>query len=133
MKLILPWPESVNSYWQSRAINVKGKWMSTVYVSARGKAFQQNVAKAVTDQIGQHQPINGRLGVLMTFHQPNARACDISNFVKSTEDALTKAGVWLDDSQIDREFLIRGPIDRKNPRVEVEIRVLRSPERTLLS
>lgn len=133
MKLTLPWPESVNSYWQSRAIKVHGKWMSTVYVSAAGKSFQKNVASAVADQLGQHQPLEGRLGYIFEFHQPNARKCDISNYVKSTEDALTKAGVWLDDSQVDRGLLVRGDIDRKNPRVEVTITVLRSAERTLLS
>ena len=119
--LTLPWPESVNEYWKMRAIKVNGRHMATVYVSARGKAFQANVAKAVAEQLGQHQPLEGRLAVRMNFYQPNARKCDISNFVKSTEDALTKAGVWVDDSQIDRETLIRCEISQDNPRVEVSV------------
>jgi Holliday junction resolvase RusA-like endonuclease len=73
------------------------------------------------EQLGQHLPIQGRLSVTMSFYAPNARKYDISNFVKTTEDALTKARVWVDDEQIDEEHLYRWPIDRVDPRVEVEI------------
>jgi crossover junction endodeoxyribonuclease RusA len=133
ISLVLPWPVSINAYWASRVIQVKGKAMSTTYVTAKGVQFQRDVKAAVTAQIGQHKPLDGRLSVAMKFHQPNARACDISNFVKTTEDALTKAEVWIDDSQIDHEVLHRGEIDRKNPRVEVTIGVIREKERTLLT
>jgi len=96
--------------------------MATTYVSAAGVKFQKDVMAAVMDQLGQHLPIQGRLSVTMRFYAPNARKYDISNFVKTTEDALTKARVWVDDEQIDEERLYRGQIDRVTPRVEVEIK-----------
>jgi len=95
--------------------------MATTYVSAAGVKFQKSVMAAVIKQISQHSPLHGRLCVSMLFHGPSARKYDISNFVKTTEDALTKARVWVDDEQIDEEHLYRGPIDRVDPRVEIEI------------
>ena len=95
--------------------------MATTYVSAAGVKFQKSVIAAVIKQLGQHSPLQGRLCVTMRFYAPNARKYDISNFVKTTEDALTKASVWGDDEQIDEEHLYRGPIDRVDPRVEIEI------------
>ena len=121
IRLVLPWPISINAYWKSRVIKVNGKSMSSTYVTAAGVKFQKNVLAAVIEQIGQHSPLQGRLEVTMRFHQPTARKCDISNYVKTTEDALTKASVWVDDEQIDEEHLYRMPIDRVNPRVEVYI------------
>jgi crossover junction endodeoxyribonuclease RusA len=121
IRLSLPWPISINAYWKSRVIKVNGTPMASTYVTERGKQFQKNVLAAVIDQLGQHSPLHGRLCVVMRFYQPTARKCDISNHVKTTEDALTKAGVWVDDEQIDEEHLYRRPIDRVNPRVEVDI------------
>ena len=121
IKLTLPWPVSINAYWKSRVINVKGAAMATTYVTAAGVKFQNDVMAAVIEQLGQHSPLQGRLCVSMLFHGPSARKYDISNFVKTTEDALTKAGVWVDDEQVDALFLFRKPIDRQDPRVEIHI------------
>ena len=121
IRLVLPWPVSINAYWKSRVIKIKGAAMSSTYVSAAGVRFQKNVLGAVIEQLGQHSPLHGRLCVTMRFYQPTARKCDISNYVKTTEDALTKARVWVDDEQIDEEHLYRGPIDRVKPRVEIQI------------
>lgn len=131
--LTLPFPVSINAYWSSRIIPKKPKPIVSTYVTAKGVQFQKDVQAAVVGQLGQHKPLEGRLAVTMKFHQPNARSCDISNFVKTTEDALTKAGVWLDDSQIDDEHLVRGPISRDKPRVEVTISVLKEAERGLFA
>ena len=133
ISLILPFPVSINAYWASRVIKVKGRSMATVYVSSEGKQFQKAVADAVAEQLKGHEPLEGRLSVTLKFYQPNARVCDISNYVKTTEDAMTRACVWIDDSQIDRELLIRGPISRDRPRVEVSVSVLRNRERVLFT
>jgi Holliday junction resolvase RusA-like endonuclease len=95
--------------------------MATTYVSAAGVKFQKAVLAAVIEQLGQHSPLQGRLCVSMLFYGPSARKYDISNFVKTTEDALTKASVWVDDEQVDVLFLWRKPIDRQHPRVEIQI------------
>lgn len=44
----------------------------------------------------------------MVIHQPTARRCDIDNFTKGLWDALTDAGVWEDDSQVDELIIRRG-------------------------
>jgi Holliday junction resolvase RusA-like endonuclease len=121
IRLVLPWPISINAYWKSRVIKIKGAAMASTYVTAAGVKFQKNVLAAVIEQLGQHSPLHGRLCVTMRFYSPNARKYDISNFVKTTEDALTKARVWVDDEQIDEGHIYRGQIDRVKPRVEVEI------------
>ena len=122
IRLVLPWPISINAYWKSRILTMCGPAPKcSTYVTAAGVKFQKEVFAAVTEQLGQHSPLRGRLNVSMKFYQPTARKCDISNYVKTTEDALTKAGVWLDDEQIDEEHIYRMPIDRVNPRAEVEI------------
>jgi crossover junction endodeoxyribonuclease RusA len=37
----------------------------------------------------------------------------LDNYMKSLLDALTKIGVWEDDSQIDRLTIARGPLQNK--------------------
>ena len=122
IRLSLPWPISINAYWKSRILTRCGAPpIVSTYVTAAGVKFQKQVLAAVIEQLGQHSPLHGRLKVSMRFYQPSARKCDISNYVKTTEDALTKARVWIDDEQIDEEHIYRMQIDRVNPRVEVDI------------
>lgn len=122
IRLSLPWPISINAYWKSRILTrCSAPPIVSTYVTAAGVKFQKEVLAAVIEQLGQHSPLHGRLKVSMRFYQPSARKCDISNYVKTTEDALTKARVWIDDEQIDEEHIYRMQIDRVNPRVEVDI------------
>lgn len=46
--------------------------------------------------------IPGRLSVLIRCYPPDRRARDLDNLGKTLLDSLTKAGLWKDDSQIDR-------------------------------
>jgi crossover junction endodeoxyribonuclease RusA len=50
------------------------------------------------------------LECVMEIYPPDRRKRDMDNVCKVVSDALTKAGVWSDDFQIDRLVLIR-----KNP------------------
>ena len=130
IRLILPWPISINAYWKSRILERCGAPpIVSTYVTAAGVKFQKQVFAAVIEQLGKHSPLHGRLCVVMRFYQPSARKCDISNYIKTTEDALTKAWVWIDDEQIDEEHIYRMPIDRMNPRAEVDIREIGTEER----
>lgn len=53
------------------------------------------------------EPLAGRLEMRVTLFYANRRRTDTSNRLKSLEDALTHAGAYLDDSQIDRHIVER--------------------------
>jgi crossover junction endodeoxyribonuclease RusA len=49
-----------------------------------------------------HAPLLGHLVVTLTAFPPDKRRRDLDNLPKVVLDSLTKAGVWKDDSQIQR-------------------------------
>lgn len=93
----------MNRYW--RSIVIKGR--VRVLVSRDGQEFQRLVAESVIRQ-GAQAALSGRIGLWIEARPPDRRMRDLDNLLKSTLDALTKAGVWLDDSQVDRIELVRG-------------------------
>lgn len=52
--------------------------------------------------------LSGRLAVDLELCPPTRRSFDIDNLTKGVFDGLTAAGVWLDDSQVDRLTVVRG-------------------------
>lgn len=101
LELTLPWPPTVNTYYR----NVQGKTL----ISETGRKYRAAVADQVLIQRGA-KLFAGRLAVAITAHVPDKRRRDLDNLFKSTLDALTHAGVWLDDQQIDSLSIERGPI-----------------------
>lgn len=107
VSLVLPFPVSTNRYWRSPG---NGR----VLVSKVGLRFAARVAEAVSSQLPGHRPISGRLAFTAVLCAPgDGRRRDLDNFGgKSLLDSLTKARLWLDDSQIDDLRIVRGePID----------------------
>lgn len=101
--LVLPWPPSINHYWKHRVIGRRAH----VYLSKEGVAFKSLVNAAVL----QARPIKqftGRIGVSIVLNPPTLRKFDIDNRVKATLDALTGAGIWVDDEQVDDLHIVRG-------------------------
>lgn len=109
--LTLPWPPSVNGYWRS--------YQGRNILSKAGRAYQQAGAAALA---GQQVPQLGtaRVQVTLTLYPPDRRRRDVDNYIKAPLDLLTTAGVWDDDSQIDRLTIERGPVVRGG-RVDVEV------------
>lgn len=101
-ELTLPYPPSVNSYWRSARI---GKGVK-VYISDKGQQFRTAVHIAVL-QARANKKMAGRLAVDVQLHPADKRKRDIDNCLKSLLDALAHAGVYLDDSQIDRLTVTR--------------------------
>lgn len=104
LKLTLPFPPSINHYWRHTAINRKPR----VYLSAEGLAYRATVAALLANAMP--TPLVGRIKVVMRMYAPNKRRYDIDNRVKAVLDALTHAGLWADDEQVDDLHLIRGDV-----------------------
>lgn len=96
----LPFPPSVNTYW--RSIVIRGA--VRVLISKKGREYR----KAVAGVIGpRKKPTDKRLKVRITVNPPDRRKRDLDNMPKAILDALTHAGVWEDDSQIDELTIMR--------------------------
>lgn len=99
--LTLPWPPTVNTYYRT----FKGRML----ISEKGRQYRAAVADQVLIQRGA-KGFTGRISLSIVAHVPDRRRRDLDNLLKSLGDSLTHAGVWVDDEQIDRLCIERGPI-----------------------
>lgn len=105
MKLILPFPPSVNTYWRNTR---KG-----VLISASGRCFRSNAFAAVLQQLKRRpQPITVNVQVTVLLFPPDKRQRDLDNYLKALFDSLTHAGIWGDDRQIKRFTVEWGPVTK---------------------
>lgn len=99
-------------------------------IGARGKCRYMTAAYkdflwAVAEEWARRRPpiwdASERFKIAVKLHFATRRKCDIDNRIKPLLDALTRAGVWYDDAQVDAIFVRRGGVDKDNPRAEVEV------------
>ncbi len=102
IELFLPYPPSVNHYWR----NVNGRTI----ISKAGREYRQAVKESTTGLIG--KALEKRLSIDIYAFMPDKRKRDLDNLPKAIFDSLTHAGLWLDDSQIDRFSVHRMPVIR---------------------
>lgn len=102
IELILPWSPTVNSYY------VKTK--THMYLSPKGKNFREDVVEALFQQAPDACLGEDKLFVEVVLFPPDRRRRDLDNHMKALLDALTHAGLWEDDSQIDQLHIYRGEI-----------------------
>jgi crossover junction endodeoxyribonuclease RusA len=102
----LPWPPSTNRIW--RNVSVAGK--PRTLLSQEGRVYRKAAADVCVVAKLAGKKISVRLALRLVVQAPDRRARDLDNMVKAVQDALTHAGVWLDDSQIDRLLVERGPV-----------------------
>jgi crossover junction endodeoxyribonuclease RusA len=107
--LTLPYPPSANRYWRT----VSGR----ILISREGRRYREIVCGLVRRGC----VLRGRLCVTVQAHQPDLRRRDLDNLGQAVLDALEAAEVYDDDSQIDDLRFVRAGVDRKNPRVVVEV------------
>lgn len=89
-ELVLPWPPSINHYWR----HARGRH----YISNEGEAYRSGVKRRFQgDRFGE-----ARVSVEIIAHPPDRRRRDLDNVLKALLDSLAHAGVYADDSQIDR-------------------------------
>lgn len=80
---------------------------------------------------GHYLPLTGRLKVTFVLVPPTAHRRDLDNHLKAAQDALTHAGFWRDDGQVDDLRIVRGAPDQALPRLEVTVTVLHEMQRDL--
>ena len=94
IRLTLAYPPSVNTIWRRVG--------SRTLLSAEGRAYRQTVADAVMlAGVRRGFTSDQRLRVTLLACPPDRRRRDLDNLPKALFDALTHAGVWADDSQVD--------------------------------
>ena len=95
MLIRLPYPPSMNTYLRHLP---NGKTL----LSERGRAYHSIVWETINRSFPGHAPLLGSLVVTLTAFPPDKRRRDLDNLPKVVLDSLTKAGIWRDDSQIQR-------------------------------
>jgi crossover junction endodeoxyribonuclease RusA len=91
MELILPFPPSVNTYWR----NFNGRML----ISKKGREYRKAVADQVLIQKGAKH-YQGKVKMTIEAWRPDERKRDLDNLLKAPLDALTHAGVYVDDQLI---------------------------------
>ena len=91
MELILPFPPSVNTYWR----NFNGRML----ISKKGREYRKAVADQVLIQKGAKH-YQGKVKMTIEAWRPDERKRDLDNLLKAPLDALTHAGVYMDDQLI---------------------------------
>lgn len=119
IRIELPFPPSTNAYWRHVAM---GRGVR-VLISERGRKYRDQVVASCCSVHVTGLNLGGRLRVTVTLHAPDRRRRDLDNYNKGLLDALTEAGVWGDDSQIDDLRNVRGQVV-KGGKVVVEIEEL---------
>lgn len=90
MEVILPYPPSANRMYRFP------KKLGYPLLSKEGREYYKEIKSLVVWNDHIRGPAQVWLGITM----PDRRKRDIDNVVKPILDALTKAGIWKDDSQV---------------------------------
>lgn len=80
--------------------------MGRHYLTEQARRYYEMVVDIVRQQ-GMCLGLEGALAVECDIYPPDRRRRDLDNAWKVLSDACTKAGVWIDDTQINRLVLER--------------------------
>lgn len=94
----LPMPPTINTAYGRRR-------SGAMFVKQAGVDFRKNVAEIVA--AAGHPKLTGRVSLFVAVHPATRAKQDLDNRSKTLQDALTHAGVWLDDEQIDDLHVVR--------------------------
>lgn len=112
VRLELPEPLSLNSAYRT--------YQGRVLVSREGREYKKAVSWIV--RLSRHSfGDKVRLKLEMTVHKSSRRRADLDNCCKLVQDSLADGGLYHDDSQIDELHVIRGEVDKDNPRAVVVV------------
>lgn len=115
MELTLPYPPSVNTYWRHPTT---GKLAGRHLISEKGRQYRAEVCRSVRNAA---KALSCRLSVTIECFPPDRRRRDLDNVAKGLLDALSHAGVWHDDEQIDDLRIVRREVTKGGAvRVRIE-------------
>ena len=100
---LLPWPPTVNHYWRRVMINGKPRTL----ISKAGREYRKSAVSLLRLIALSGAVREGRLAVHIDAFPPDRRARDLDNLPKAVLDAITHAGVWGDDGQVDDLRIVR--------------------------
>lgn len=117
IKLILPFPPSINGLFANSKHNAKQRFKSQKYKQWLSICPDLSTFKA---------PEPCTISYVMYF--PDDRPRDGQNYMKATLDFMVSQSVLTDDNRkiVKGEQWIDGGIDRGNPRIEITIREFRN-------
>ena len=123
VELVLPWPPSINSYWNHVTGKTKtGKKFSSRTISQRGKLFQMQTYASIHSLGLTGLKIPFSLQVAIELRPPTRRKYDVDNFSKCLFDTFTKkCKLWTDDSVVEVLTVRKGPLDKGRGRALVSI------------
>lgn len=90
------WPPSMNCYWRS----FKGRNILSKEAREYRKLVIEQIRSARARKAVPRDKIAVPVSVDLELWPPDRRRRDLDNYQKGLFDALTKAGVWQDDSQV---------------------------------
>ena len=111
----MPWAPSVNSCWMHTRHGVK--------LSPRGRKYRTDALVRMNELGLSSELIGGNVSVSVVLNPPTMRRYDVDNFTKSLFDALTHAGFWLDDEQVQKLTITKGE-KIKGGNVEVSVSII---------
>ena len=90
---------------------------------APSKAFTEYERSCLAQIKTPYMPVSAAVNVKCVYYMPDKRKVDLVNLLEATCDILVKAGVLADDcaAVVAAHDGSRVLLDRKNPRVEIEI------------
>ena len=100
----LPYPPTVNHYHQP----VRQGRGVRIIKGAKARAYQSDAAKALVDYGLACEAIAGPVKITITLNPPTLARYDVDGRPKGILDALTDAGFWLDDSQVQSMTVEKG-------------------------
>ncbi len=79
----------------------------SILYQKRGERYRRDVRLIVRQQQLRLR-LTGRLGIKIIADPPDNRRRDLDNILKVPLDALTHAGLLIDDEQFDEIYIVRG-------------------------
>lgn len=111
----LAYPPTVNLYYGYRCLNCRSGRVS-VYRKKAAKSYRDAVLRAFPFETS----LTGRLSCVIELWTPDRRRRDLDNPLKAILDAITAAGIWEDDSLVDRLEVRRAGV---KPGGEVSVKI----------